>query len=712
MMRTRPLLRTLLLFSLVAFAQLEGRAGQPQTSQPNILFIILDDVGKDQLVSFNPAATTGPMTPNLNAIAAAGVRFTNFYTMPECSPSRVAFFTGRYPLRTGVEAAVLDQDLPASQVSPFEVTTPKVLAAAGYTSAMFGKYHLGGPENNPDGNNAPIALGWHYFDGNLRGAPAPIDVTLGGQYTKDTQKYSCGFPTGSERQACWFQVSATQSRCDDNLSAGYTGQQAVALGGIPALDAQGNLARTCRDAASAGPDFTRFNGYYVWPQAAGDASSGMQLGRSRRYMTAAQTDAAIAWIRKQSQTSTPRPWMATVSYNAIHTPYQQPPLDLYPPGFTWPANVPESCSNSNTAGQRIISGLMLAAIDQEIGRLLVATGLAFRGDRGQLLYRPEYNDTMVVIVGDNGTYLTSVKPPYDPLRSKGTVYQTGVSAPLIVSGPGVSDKGRSVDHPVNAVDLFKLFAEIPQPPIDLSVVVPLSHALDSERMMAYLTNPNQANLRRFNFTEAGPAVRPASSGRWPCIVKVGTNNIAVDIFTNESVCADNNGEWFGPTAGQPNPPYPTTCAVRASGIYANLTILPTRVRAIRIGQYKLVQAERAPCDSNLGEFELYDLSVLSAANPLGLDLSTADLLTNGRPVGLTSAQLAAYNELRFELQTLVDSEHVCTGDGNLDKRVDQADLDGVRRYMGLPSVFDFNQDGVTDDRDFAVVLSNFGRDCR
>ncbi len=108
-----------LLFSLVVIvSQLEGQPRAQSVASPNILFIILDDVGKDQLASFNPAAGTAALTPNLNAIAAAGVTFTNFTTMPECSPSRVAFFTGRYPLRTGVTAAILDQDLPAAPISP------------------------------------------------------------------------------------------------------------------------------------------------------------------------------------------------------------------------------------------------------------------------------------------------------------------------------------------------------------------------------------------------------------------------------------------------------------------------------------------------------------------------------------------------------------------------------------------------------------------
>ena len=65
--------------------------------------------------------------------------------------------------------------------------------------------------------------------------------------------------------------------------------------------------------------------------------------------------------------------MCTVSYNSIHTPYQSPPTSLYPPGFTWPPDVPEGCTTAEQV--KVISDLMLYALDQEIGRLLVAPAL-------------------------------------------------------------------------------------------------------------------------------------------------------------------------------------------------------------------------------------------------------------------------------------------------------------------------------------------------
>ncbi|MCX6550187.1 MAG: sulfatase-like hydrolase/transferase [Acidobacteria bacterium] len=710
LIRTRLLRRALLAAGLVAVSQVGGPTpAQAVSRPPNILFIILDDVGKDQLAAFNPLAPTAALTPNLNAIVAAGVKFTNLYTMPECSPSRATFFTGRYPQRTGVTAAILDQNLTASQLSPFEVTTPQVLAAAGYRSALIGKYHLGGPANNPDGVRAPLALGWDFFNGNSEGYPPAIDSTLGGQYTRDTTKYSCGFPTGTERGAAWFQDAAGHARCDDNQRTGYTGQQAVARGGIPALDAEGNFAPSCREAAGAGPDFTRSNGYYVWPQVIADARS-VRTATSRQYMTTAQTDAAIAWVRGHSEgNDVGRPWMATVSYNAIHTSYQLPPADLYPPGFVWPSNVPESCSGA--AADPILSDLMLGALDHEIGRLLRGIGLAEGSEGGPLVYRPEATDTMVVIVGDNGTFYPGVKAPYDPIRAKGTAYETGVLTPLMVSGPLVVGPGRSVDHMVSSVDLFQLFGEVAG--VDVRKAVPASHALDAEPMLAYLTNPSQPSVRRTNFTQLGLGLLPPSVKTWPCVLKIGPAYVSVDyLYASESQCVQGDGTWYGPSPSQPAAPYPNSCAVRAAGLYPSLAIGANQVWALRNSRYKLVKLDRAACDSSLGEYEFYDLSARTPTNPLGIDLAATNLLTNGQPVGLTTEQMANFGELSAQLQEQLASEPACYGDGNLDKRVDDSDWRGVLRYWGQPSVFDVNLDGTTDGADLQCVKSNFGRNCR
>src|SRR5208337_1510316 len=154
-----------------------------------ILFIIMDDVGIDQMASFGWGGPVPPRVPNLDAIASAGVKLTNVWVMPECSPSRAAFFTGRYPFRTGVTSALIDNMLPASQTSPYETTLPRVLATAGYKSAMIGKFHLG--DQNPAGDCAPATLGFDFFDGNLGASPGAID-TQAGNIDATPETYPCG----------------------------------------------------------------------------------------------------------------------------------------------------------------------------------------------------------------------------------------------------------------------------------------------------------------------------------------------------------------------------------------------------------------------------------------------------------------------------------------------------------------------------------------
>jgi len=683
----------LLLPELLPLHARELRGHSSTHSQPpNILFIIMDDVGIDQLNSFNPQAPK--ITPVLDAIAQQGVSFNNAWMMPECSPTRACFFTGRYPLRTGVRAAILSYNLPSTQVSPYEVTTPRVLANAGYASALIGKYHLGGPDNNPAGYGAPAALGWNYYNGCLVGGPPYIDPTLGNQ-TTNTALYPCGFPVGPTKGVCWFQDAQANAYCDDAHGQGYTGQECVQAGGIPALNANGGFAANLAEATII-PDFTINNGYYAWPRTINDGTNVAQT-LTRKYMVTAQTDDSIAWIQQQRLSG--KPWMCTASYSSIHTPYQQPPTWLYPPNFTWPTNLAEG--NTNEAQIKIISDLMLYALDQEIGRLLVGAGLARRLESGELQYNPEATDTMVIICGDNGTYYESVNPPYNPLRAKASPYQTGVAAPMIVAGPMVRKPGRTVTAMVNAVDLFELFGEIAG--LNVRKIVPASHILDSVPTLGYLTNPNKRSSRQYNYSELGSG-KPPLAQTWPSVFTIAGQKIGNDIlFDNQSVCEESGGEWFGPGASVV---YSNCCDVRAY-VYTNLTIQPNAVWTVRNDRYKLVKSELASCDADLNPYEFYDLKPTSI-NPVGLDNSPYNLLNNRR---LDPRERLNLKKLMAVMDGILDSEPACSGDGNLDKEVNEADAKGVLDYWGLPSVFDFNNDGITDGTDLQTVQSNFGDQC-
>jgi arylsulfatase A-like enzyme len=662
---------------------------QSTNRPPNILFIIMDDVGIDQLTSFNPAAPQ--VTPVMNLLVQQGVSFNNCWMMPECSPSRSCFFTGRYPVRTGVRAALLDYDLPSSQVSPYETTTPRVLAHAGYASSMIGKFHLGGPTHNPAGYGAPAALGWNYYNGCLVGGPPYIDPTLGGQ-TTNTTLYSSGFPVGSALGVGWFEDAQTNIYCDDNGGALYTGHQIVQMGGIPALNQSGGFAASIADATIT-PSFTNNNGYYVWPRTINDGTN-VSLTTDRRYMVTAQTDDALAWIHSNSA-----PWMCTVSYSSIHTPYQEPPTNLYPPGFVWPSEVPEG--NQTPAQIKLVSNLMLYALDEEIGRLLVGAGLATRLPSGDLQYTPAATDTMIIVCGDNGTYYASVNLPYNPLRAKASPYQTGVAAPVIIAGPMVVQPGRTVTNMVNAVDLFSLFGEIAG--LDVRAVVPASHILDCVPMMPYLTNSAAPAGRQYNFAQLGSTV-PPNVYIPPSVLTVAGQKVGSDtLFDTEALAQEEGAEWFGPGAPVV---YQTCCDVRAN-VYTNLSILPTSVWTVRNNRYKLVKSAYESCDSDLNPYEFYDLTP-TLANPVGLDNSPFDLLSGGP---LTSDQQANLDQLMAVLNSILASEPACPGDGTLDKMVDTNDINGLIADWGQSSVFDFNNDGVTDQTDLQTLLDNYGDVC-
>ena len=140
-----------------------GASSSSSAGTPNILFVIMDDVGIDQMASFGYDADNQPSMPNILTIARSGVRFRNTWSMPECSPGRASMFVGRYPFRTNINGAIGQDDLANSQVSPYDMTTPMLMKQANYDSGLFGKFHLAGPDNNQAGNGTPGQLGWDYF---------------------------------------------------------------------------------------------------------------------------------------------------------------------------------------------------------------------------------------------------------------------------------------------------------------------------------------------------------------------------------------------------------------------------------------------------------------------------------------------------------------------------------------------------------------------
>src|SRR5215510_10709279 len=122
--------------TLLAVAQEAGaRAAE---SKPNILYIVADDLGwKD--VGFHGSDIK---TPALDALAAKGAKLEQFYAQPMCTPTRAAIMTGRYPMRYGLQTAVIPQGHTYGLATD-EWLLPQALKDAGYETAIVGKWHLG-----------------------------------------------------------------------------------------------------------------------------------------------------------------------------------------------------------------------------------------------------------------------------------------------------------------------------------------------------------------------------------------------------------------------------------------------------------------------------------------------------------------------------------------------------------------------------------------
>ena len=131
-------------------------------SRPNIVILVADDLGYAD-VGFHGSDIR---TPNIDRLAAEGVRLERFYVSPVCSPTRAGLMTGRWPIRFGLQNAVIppwrDRGLP-----PDEVTIAEMLAEAGYNHrACIGKWHLGHARRN----FLPLAQGFNHFYGHYNGA--------------------------------------------------------------------------------------------------------------------------------------------------------------------------------------------------------------------------------------------------------------------------------------------------------------------------------------------------------------------------------------------------------------------------------------------------------------------------------------------------------------------------------------------------------------
>ncbi len=396
----------------------------------NVLLIVADDLGVDKVGAFasdaDPdypsRATALPQTPVLDQLADAGVRFSDAWANPNCSPTRASLQTGQHPMRHGVGAPdTPDLDLSAT-------TLAHVATDAGYSSGLFGKWHLG----------------------------------------------------EGELPAAWAEGESWTDYLNEFIAV-----ELPAKGlGYPAFF--GTIS-SIGDA-----------GYYDWLELRSvDRWNAHAIATERTsYATEVTTDRALNWIDKRTG-----PWLAVVNYHAPHGPLEAPPSGC---GYT-----------GDTSSDLATFQAMTECLDMEIGRLLDGIG--------------DLHDTVVIFMADNGSQKDIAEDLFDDGQGKGSVYETGLRVPLIITdgkdwleaisghaltGPNiVGTPGTVVTDPVHTTDLFATIADIMGGDDSTGTD---SHTLTWATRFGSLKSPRSVYSEQYRSQTGAAALR---SGDWKLIVQ-------------------------------------------------------------------------------------------------------------------------------------------------------------------------------------------------
>lgn len=146
------------LIVLTAFAALMCAANSQAADKPNVVFILADNVGYGDLGCYGGGELRGAPTPRLDQLSREGLRLTQYLVEPACTPSRTALMTGQYSIRNGLSLIAIEgtqYTLPGRAL-----TMGDMFKRAGYATAIFGKWHLGGAPQS-----LPTAHGFDEFYG-------------------------------------------------------------------------------------------------------------------------------------------------------------------------------------------------------------------------------------------------------------------------------------------------------------------------------------------------------------------------------------------------------------------------------------------------------------------------------------------------------------------------------------------------------------------
>ncbi|MEZ6134302.1 MAG: arylsulfatase [Pirellulaceae bacterium] len=390
------------------------RANADQASRPNIVLIMADDLGYSDLGCYGSEIDT----PHLDALAAGGIRFSQFYNTAKCHSSRVSLLTGQYCIAAG-DTALLHG-----------VTTAEVLGAAGYFTAMTGKWHL---------DREPTDFGFQRYFGHLSGA--------------------CNFFTGDNT----FRLNGRAWQVPDE--GFYTTVANVDF----ALDFL-NEARTAHAAQAATSDSGPVSKTPWYLYVAFNAPHAPLHALPEDYQKyKGQYD--VGWDAIRDARAVKQKQLGLLSETLVVSPRP----DTIP---AW--DEMQAWKRSYEANRMTTLAAMIDRLDQEIGRLV-----------SDLKAHGEFENTLILFVSDNGACPYDRQAPrlnVEPTNAqtsfsdstgwawarntpfrfyKQNQFEGGISTPAIVHWPAglKSAPGTIVHEPAHLIDILPTLADVTESPI-------------------------------------------------------------------------------------------------------------------------------------------------------------------------------------------------------------------------------------------------------
>lgn len=408
---------------------------------PNIVFILVDDLGWTDISAGNPNLNNKSLwyqTPNIQRLANEGISFTHCYTQQNCEPSRSALFTGQFPPVNGVyNVDSLDRGnnpnapiVAAPQradINPAGVSIFETLKTAGYHIGLYGKNHGTGPANQLGVN--------HGIDTNFA-----------------SSKQFSALVNGS-------MVESAYSALLIDAAPGYPQHWGF---DIPALDPY------------AQPYNSTYNTNVLLPVANGNNVT-LNVGKPKHHVDAV-TDAAVDFIKNRAAIPA-TPFMLYFPITGVHSDHVSR-VDLKVKYQNITSTDPRHTDNKYAG--------LVETVDQSIGRLLNA--LADPNGDGNTA-DSIVNNTIVVFTSDNGSTETSLSTPLS--GEKGMLSEGGIRVPLIVRRPGVIPANTISNQPVHLVDFYPTLAAL----AGATLPSPGVHPLDGVSFASILTSPTTTLTR-------------------------------------------------------------------------------------------------------------------------------------------------------------------------------------------------------------------------